>query len=180
MSLPGLPSLDLALTATGTLDNLSADFRMATEGQDRLTGDIRHFTEDGETRRFEARLGGDLAPVFSPEYRPFFGPDIQLTASGQRLADGRTELSRLDLAARSITLSGTGALAAGGVPERMELSGRIADPAGTPVLLPVGDSIVVDDVALDIGFDADEGEDWRAEIVTTGWTRPRPARRNCT
>lgn len=36
----------------------------------------------------------------------------------------------------------------------------------------MGDSIVVDDVALDIGFDADEGEDWRAEIVTTGLDTP--------
>ncbi len=172
-NLPGLPSLDLSVDGTGTLNDFTADINLATDGVTRLAGDITLMAEPrGEgppLRRFTADIGGDLAPVFTPEYRPFFGDDIRLNVRGARRPDGALNLEGLTLTADSITLEGQVAIGANGLPETVALTGQIANPAGGPVLLPVGaDPIEVTRVDLEISFDAARGEAWGATVNLIG------------
>ena len=173
LNLPGKPSVDLGIDGTGTLSDFKADIRLDTDGQTRLAGAITLTAEPrGEgppLRRFSADIGGDLAPLFTPQYRPFFGDNIQLVASGARRPDGAMNLEQLTLTADSLMLEGQVALAPDGLPVTLSLVGQIADPAGGPVLLPVGASpIKVARVDLDVSFDAATDETWIATVGLIG------------
>lgn len=172
LNLPGRPSVDLAIEGSGALSDFQADIRLATAGQERLAGQVRLMAgaggADRPDRRFEAELGGDLAPVFSPQFEPFFGPDIRLIASGTQFGDGRLALDRLDLTARALDLTGQLTLGADKAPQLIDITGHIADPAGAAVLLPIGGGVRVDDLDLDIAFDAARGDGWSADIVLNG------------
>lgn len=176
MDLPGRPSIALRVDGSGPLNDFAADIGLDTDGQERLKGAVT-LTATGEdgvvARQFTADLGGDIAPVFAPQYRPFFGPDIQLTVKGQSLADGRTVLEQLSLKADSLTLDGSVTVGANGLPELIALTGDIAAQDGGPVLLPVGGvDTRVGRIGLDVQFDATKGEDWTGKISITDLDRP--------
>jgi translocation and assembly module TamB len=186
MGLPGTPSLRLAVTGDAPVDDFTADLTLATDGQERLAGQIILQTlretgpaEEGApgteliTRRFVTRIGGDIAPIFAPDYRDFFGPDIQLAVTATQTPEGRVVLDGLDLSADAIRLTGTAALAADGWPERLALEGRIATPDGGPVLLPLsGPRTRVDGVDLDLSYDAETGDSWTLTLGVDGLERP--------
>lgn len=167
VTLPGRPSIDLSVEGSGPLTDFEADIELDTDGQERLAGQVRIGAADGG-RRFEGELGGDLAPVFSPQFEPFFGDDIRLVAGGTQYPDGRLTLDTFALSARAIELTGQVSLDADKAPQLIDIQGRIADPAGDAVLLPVGDNLQVDALDLDIEFDAETGPDWTADIVLNG------------
>jgi len=170
IDLPGRPALALDVTGDGPLSDFAADIGLATEGQERLAGQVT-LSESGTgpdgVRSFTADIGGDIAPVFTPQFRPFFGPDIRLQLEGRMYGDGRLEIPQLDLTAQAVTLSGNLALDAQKVPQRIRLKGRIAGGNG-PVLLPFGQDIRLNEATLDVAFDAAEGEDWRGTVAVTG------------
>lgn len=168
LNLPGQPSVDLSVSGAGVLSDFTADLRLATAGAERLEGQVQLLSDDTGTAGFEARLGGDLAPMFSPDVAPFFGPEVGLVARGARGADGSLSLDALDLTARALTLSGEVRLAPGGAPALIDVTGRIADPAGGPVRLPSGGGTTLEALDLDIRFDAAAGEDWTAALVLSG------------
>jgi translocation and assembly module TamB len=186
LDLPGTPSIRLAVTGNAPVDDFTADLSLATDGKERLDGQVTLQTlrEDGPaeegapgteliTRRFVTSIGGDIAPIFAPDYREFFGPDIQLDVTATQTPDGRVLLEGLDLTADAITLTGTAALAADGWPERLALQGRIASPDGGPVLLPLsGPRTRVDDVDLDLSYDAATGDTWTLALDIAGLERP--------
>ena len=185
MGLPGTPSVQLAITGDAPIDDFTADLTLATDGQERLGGQVILQTEretvtlDGDetedlvTRRVVAAIAGDIAPVFAPEYRDFFGPDIRLDVTATRDPDGRLRLEGLDLAADAIRLPGGADLAPTGWPERLDLTGRIAAPQGGPVLLPLsGPQTRVDSVDLDLTFDAAASDAWTLTADITGLARP--------
>ncbi len=179
LGIPGNPSLDLSIAGEGPLDDFLADIRLATDGEERLAGEVQLLSEPPEeeelrgAQRFRADLAGDIAPLFAPEYRDFFGNRISLNTEGARLPDGRMELSALDLQAEAISLSGEARLDADGMPKLIALEGRIAAPDGEPVLLPLpGPRTKIGEASLTLDFDAERGEDWRAEISTTQVARP--------
>ena len=186
MGLPGTPSLRLAVTGDAPVDDFTADLTLATDGQERLAGQVILQTlretgpaEEGApgteliTRRFVTRIGGDIAPIFAPDYRDFFGPDIQLAVTATQTPEGRVVLDGLDLSADAIRLTGTAALAADGWPERLALEGRIATPDGGPVLLPLsGPRTRVDGVDLDLSYDAETGDSWTLTLGVDGLERP--------
>ncbi len=190
MGLPGAPSVRLSVTGDAPVDDFTADLALATDGQDRLAGQVilQTLRETGPaaetategtpgtelvTRRFVTRIGGDIAPVFAPDYRAFFGPDIQLEVTATQTPEGRVLLEGLDLNADAIRLTGTAALAADGWPERLALTGRIAAPDGGPVLLPLsGPRTRVDGVDLDLSYDAATGDSWTLTLGVEGLERP--------
>ena len=186
MGLPGTPSLRLAVTGDAPVDDFTADLTLATDGQERLAGQVILQTlretgpaEEGApgteliTRRFVTRIGGDIAPIFAPDYRDFFGPDIQLAVTATQTPEGRVVLDGLDLSADAIRLTGTAALAADGWPERLALEGRIATPDGGSVLLPLsGPRTRVDGVDLDLSYDAETGDSWTLTLGVDGLERP--------
>lgn len=173
MGLPGTPSASLEIHGEGPFSDFSADVSLATEGVDRLAGKVTvKATEDAATG-FAADLSGDLAPLFLPDYAEFFGNRVALTVDGVRHADGRLALNRLDLSAKALTLAGSLALAADGLPQQFDLTGRIAAADGAPVLLPLTTDLPVKVTSADIalGFDAGQDEGWRAEARITGLDR---------
>ncbi|WOI56002.1 translocation/assembly module TamB domain-containing protein [Palleronia sp. LCG004] len=166
INLPGAPSLELSVEGQGPLSDFTADIALATDGEPRIDGTVT-LSESDEGQGFAVDIGGDIAPVFTPQYRPFFGPDIQLSAQGAIADSGAIRLDTFDLAAQSIDLQGQVVIGADGVPDLIDVTGEISGDDG-PVVLPVGQDVRVGRVGLDVQFDESVGEDWTGEIVVEG------------
>ncbi|WP_103334257.1 translocation/assembly module TamB domain-containing protein [Pseudotabrizicola formosa] len=174
LDLPGAPAVGLQINGTGPLDNFAATVNLTSDGAPRLAGTVTLLgTQDGGTR-FNADLGGDLAPLFLPQYAGFLGDAVSLDVSGLRTATGRVDLSALDLRARSVELRGQTIIAADGLPEVIALNGFLRDPDGNPVIIPGFDAgVSVRAARLEVAYDARTDESWRAvidaqEVVTPG------------
>lgn len=168
LGLPGEPAARLAVQGDGPLSDFTADIALQTDGEDRLSGQVTLSAApapaaEGATD-FAARLQGDLAPLFLPEYQDFFGPEVGLSATGRRMANGALDLSALDLTTRSLALTGSLSLDADAVPRRFALSGRIEDPAGQAVILPARSPVQLMRGELDLGYDAGVDETWRLNL----------------
>ncbi|WP_145105319.1 translocation/assembly module TamB domain-containing protein [Cereibacter sediminicola] len=173
LDLPGNPPLELTVQGTGPLSDYTADIRLVTDGEERLAGRVTLQGDAAQGRQFAAVLGGNVAPLFLPDYAEFFGPDVQLDVAGTRASDGRLDLSRLNLATQALRLEGNLVLAADGLPERIALAGQIASADGTPVLLPLsGPETRVGRADLNVSFDATQGEAWTARLQVAGLDRP--------
>ncbi len=162
IGIPGAPALELTVAGTAPLDDFAARIRLASDGQERLAGTVA-LTADGETSGFAVDVAGDIAPLFLPDYRAFFGDRIALTAAGRRTATGALVLDDLTLAAAQVTLAGAGRIAPDGVPEALALDLAIAAGGAAPVLLPIpGDPVRVGGARLTLAFDPAAGDEgWR-------------------
>jgi translocation and assembly module TamB len=171
IGLPGNPELSLTIDGEGTLDDFAAEIALVTDGVERLAGNVR-LIGDEDAQRFSVDLGGDIAPLFAPDYAEFFGDRIALVTEGARYSDGRLELSALDLTARAIELSGDLVIGADNLPRRIDLTGRIASPEGTPVLLPLsGPRTEIGLLDLIVAYDQSDGEGWRLDLSGTDLLR---------
>ena len=169
--LPGSPSVDFAILGTAPISAYAADIRLATGGAERLAGQITTFTEENRSG-LTVDISGDIAPVFAPEYRPFFGDDITLSATAFQTEDGRKVLENLSLRAEALELTGDANLDVDGMPLNFDLQGVIAGTDNNPVLLPLsGDPTEVGRVRLDVSFDASTGDDWDASFQIDELTR---------
>ncbi|MCI2400238.1 translocation/assembly module TamB domain-containing protein [Aliiroseovarius subalbicans] len=178
LNLPGRPSVRLEVDGSGALDNFAASIALNTDGERRLSGQVKVSGATGAqdnttgTRRFAAQLGGDIAPLFLPEYRDFFGDDIRLALTGEHNGDGEIRLEDLSLGTDALRLDGQAALAPGGWPTRIALSGRIARPEGSAVLLPLsGAQTRVQSADLALNFDAATDDSWRANFSAAELSR---------
>lgn len=172
LGVPGAPQAALSIKGAGPLSAFAADVALQTDGAPRLAGQVRLLGQNDGGAGFEADLGGDLAPLFLPDYAAFFGPSVRLEASGRRWADGRLELSRLTLAARALRLEGAGLIGADGVPARFDLGGRIAAPEGGAVLLPFGGTATrIASADLAAAFDAAVSDRFTLSAAITGLER---------
>ena len=174
-NLPGTPPLSLDVDGTGPLSDYAAVIDLSTDGVTRLAGDVR-LQGVGEAEAgglaFAADVGGDVTALLIPDYQPFFGPDVRLVAEGLRSADGALDLEQFALTARSLDLRGSAAIGADGQPQSFALDGRLADPAGGPLRLPVAAEAFVDDAVLSAGFDAEAGEAWTLDLRAEGVETP--------
>ena len=168
LGIMGQPPLALTLRGNGVIDDFTAAVALSTDGVDRLRGTVKTVTAAAGSalaRSFAADLSGDIAPLFAPAYRSFFGSNLHLSASGSRMDDGALELSSFALDAGAIRLSGSLRLNADGLPDSANLSGRIAAAGGAPVLLPLpGARTEVTDASLTLQFDAANGPEWQGSI----------------
>ncbi|MDP3960002.1 MAG: translocation/assembly module TamB domain-containing protein [Pseudorhodobacter sp.] len=173
LGLPGAPSVVLTIKGEGPITEYNADLRLASDGVDRLTGRVSLQARSENGQRFSANLTGDLAPLFLPAYAEFFGPIVQLQLAGIRSDDGRLDLSQLSLRTRALTLDGGLVLAADGLPEKFDLTGRLGQDDGLPVLLPLSTdqptSVTSADLAL--AFDATKGDGWQGSAAVIGLAR---------
>ncbi|MEL6168903.1 MAG: translocation/assembly module TamB domain-containing protein [Pseudomonadota bacterium] len=174
--LPGEPSVDLALAGAGPLDRFDATLSLATDAEDRLTGQVRtspERTDDGRNwTAFSASLSGNITPLFLPEYQEFFGPDTSLELIGRSDGDGHVDVNAFSLRAATLDLSGEGEIVAGR-PSQFMARGRLAAEDGRPVLLPLsGPKTRIERADLVLDFDAQRGEAWSGEIAATGLDRP--------
>ncbi|MEO1638477.1 MAG: translocation/assembly module TamB domain-containing protein [Pseudomonadota bacterium] len=172
LDLPSAPPVALNVAGTGPLDAFAADLGLATDGQDRLAGTFSLTGADGG-QRIALDVGGDISPLFAPEYGAFFGNDAHLAAEVLQSADGRIDVPELTLQAGRIALDGTVAIASGGWPERISLTGGITDTGNDPILLPLsGPRTFVDGVDLRIAYNGVVSENWEATLQVDGLSRP--------
>lgn len=162
------PSVTAQISGEGPLDGFTADLRLATNGQPRVTGNASISAEssaDGEPgRAFRLELGGDVASLLPPDDRTFFGPDTQLVADGWRGDSGRLNVPELMIDTDALNLSGSVTTNEKGAPQSAKLLlalGRDAEASELPVKLPgAGGDTTVDSGMLELQYDAAEGEGW--------------------
>ncbi|WP_296373821.1 translocation/assembly module TamB domain-containing protein [Yoonia sp.] len=172
LNLPGKPAVELTIDGTAPLSDYNATLAIATDGQDRLNGTFG-LTETAAGRRVRLDAGGDVSPLFAPDYQAFFGTNVSLTTDVLLAQDGRVDISTLDFQSQRLTLKGAVQVSARGWPERIDLIGEIAARDGEPVLLPLsGPRTFIDSADLAIVYDAAASDDWRADIAIAGLARP--------
>lgn len=167
LNLPGKPSVDLGIEGSGPLTDFAASLELQTDGEDRLTGTLTVTgNEDTGGTLFNTSLSGDLAPLFLPEYRDFFGPQVALDVVAEQSATGRLDIQTLSLIAASVQLTGFASIAPDGLPEAFALNGTLGDPTGGAVVLPGSNgAVALQSADIDIGYDARNDEAWRAKIT---------------
>ncbi|TNF59617.1 MAG: hypothetical protein EP307_10150 [Rhodobacteraceae bacterium] len=172
LNIPGAPETALSVVGTGPLDDFTARIRLATEKVERLGGTVTLQGAEAGATRFAADLGGDVTPLFAPEYRGFFGPNVQLAAAGLRAGDGALTLERMDLRSQALSLSGRVALNAQGWPLLLDIEGRIAQADGADVVLPLaGPQTRLRGATLDLDYDAAAGDRLAGRIGIDGFAR---------
>ena len=174
--LPGTPAIDLSVKGEGPVDDFTADIRLASAGEERLAGQVVLSTEAAETpdtaptQVIRADIAGDMAPLFAPEYRGFFGTEIALKTLVHLFADGQTTLDNLSLTTAAMTLKGMVSVSPDGLPDKFDVTLRMADPAGKPLLLPVsGGQTFLNRADLTAAFDAEKGERWTLSGIVEGF-----------
>ncbi|MFM7656351.1 MAG: translocation/assembly module TamB domain-containing protein [Paracoccaceae bacterium] len=172
LGIPARPKAALTIAGKGPFSAFVADIALSTNDAPRLTGRVVTQSAAEETG-FAANLSGDLAPLFLPDYAGFFGPNVSLVAQGTAHDDGRLDLSRAHLTAKALDLTGALSLAADGSPRQFSLQGRIAQPDGTPVLLPLATDLPVrlQSAELGLSYDKAMGEGWTASASLFGLDR---------
>ena len=165
LNLPGQPPVNMSVEGSGPLDDFTADVAVATDGAERLAGQITLGTQtprrasDTPDRRIQADIGGDITTLLAPRYREFFGEDISLTIDALLESSGAIEISTFALNAQAAQLEGKVTLNQERWPSLIDITGRIANPDGTPILLPVGgDGTSVENVMLRVDYDAADGD----------------------
>ncbi|WP_245999244.1 hypothetical protein [Paracoccus methylarcula] len=162
------PSVSAQISGEGPLDGFTANLRLATSGQPRVTGNASltaEASEDGAPgRAFRLELGGDIASLLPPDDRTFFGPNTQLLAEGWRGDDGRLNVPVLMIDTDALNLSGSVATNPQGAPQSAVLLmtlGRDAGASDVPVKLPGGGkNATVESGRLELQYDAAEGQGW--------------------
>ena len=171
LDIPGAPSASLRVEGTGPVDDYAANIVLATDGAERLKGTVTVKGEDGG-QHVLADVGGDLAPILAPEQLDFFGTEIALRLDALRSPAGRLTLNDFDLSARSLSLSGKGEIAADGLPEWFDVTGTLAAPDNTPVLLPFGEDIRVSRAEFHLATKPDDKDSWSGEVSVDGFDQP--------
>ncbi|EYD76278.1 hypothetical protein Rumeso_02127 [Rubellimicrobium mesophilum DSM 19309] len=177
LSLPGLPSVALHVEGTGPIDDYGARISLATDGEQRIAGDVAlqtTATRNGEvtSRAFGLDVRGDVTALLAPDAGRFFGDDVVLRTKGIRREDGSLVLTSLDLRGQAITLDGSAEITPEGWPARIDLTGEIGTEGGPAVPLPGAGDTTVSHVNLDIGYDRSQGEGWTGTFAIDGLARP--------
>ena len=172
LGLPGKPSVALDLAGSGPLEAFAAELRLATAGEDRLTGVFAILAPGADGHRLVAQVKGNIAPLLAPEYADFFGTEVSLDLDARRSSGGRITVDRFDLAARSLSVAGRAELAADGLPEFLDLTGRLAAPDGAPMLLPLsGEPTRVQSADFALRTTRGPEDSWTARLAVDGLDR---------
>ncbi len=165
LGLPGRPDLRLSVEGEGPITDFTAQIALQTEGEDRLAGQVITSSSDTGDQLVTVDIGGDIRPLLLPDYRSFFGDDTRLQAQVRQDADGGTSLDALRLASAALSLEGNVALTARGLPDVVDLTGRITPPDGDTVRLPIGGAAADLGAAdLAVTFDRAAGESYSLTI----------------
>ncbi len=169
--LPGAPAVDFSIRGEAPFSDFTAEISLATDGVERLAGQV-NISETESARRLVANIGGDIAPVFAPQFRDFFGDTLTLEAEALLQDDGRIIVPDFSLFARELALFGSVELTADKMPRIIDITGRIAPENGDTVLLPLaGSRTEVSRANLAVQFDAEQSEDYVAVIRLADFAR---------
>ena len=173
LGVPDRPEFSLRVSGAGPVNDLTTDIQLETDGTDRLAGQIALSGTDAGGTGFAANLSGDVTALFAPQYRPFFGPKVQIAARGSRDADGALSLTEMRLDAEMISLGGQVELNPEGWPLRLNLRGRIEHPGGETALLPLPSAETrIGGATFAVTFDAANGDAITARADVRELDRP--------
>lgn len=173
LGIPGAPATELSLVGAGPLEDFAADLRIATDGQERIAGTINLASVEAGGYRLRADVAGNLAPLLAPENIDFFGTDIILTLDATRSLTGALAVERFSIDTQALRVAGQAQIAADGVPEAISLSGTLASPDGTPVLLPFGEvPTTVGNAQFQLSTSGGEQTEWSLTARIDGLSRP--------
>ncbi|WP_432817065.1 translocation/assembly module TamB domain-containing protein [Sulfitobacter sp. JB4-11] len=179
LSIPDQPTLDLMIEGAGPLDDLVTDLALSTAGQERLAGQVTLGVQPSRRnaaqpdRRVQANIGGDVTALLAPRFQEFFGEDVRLRIDALLESSGAVEVSTFDLNARAAQIAGNLTLNADGWPSLIDITGRVANPDGTPVLLPLGgEAKTVEGMDLRVAYDAENGDALDANFDITALSMP--------
>lgn len=158
------PPIKLGLAGSGPVDDLDLALTLDAASQRVLTGNLTLSGAD-TGRQFEVSASGPIGQLVEPQLRDLFGDQSVLDVAGTTREAGGLEVERFSLESGALQLSGSGATAADGFPTRIELTGSIRAPGGTPVVLPVpGAQTSVRNARLDFDFGGTRLATWSGTI----------------
>ncbi|MFT4011901.1 MAG: translocation/assembly module TamB domain-containing protein [Paracoccus sp. (in: a-proteobacteria)] len=163
----GRPAIQAQINGTGPLSDYTANIKLATDDEPRVTGTVSVKAEarDGaQGTAFRAALDGDISSLTSPRNQQFFAGKSYIRADGWRGADGRLLVPELKVVTGGLDLSGSVATTAKGAPESANLTLLLGSDAGAtqlPVALPFGDQpLTVTSGSLRLVYDISQGSGW--------------------
>ncbi len=160
--IPGSPSLDLTLVGNDPLSDFTADLALRTGGIERLAGRIALRDLPDTTpleREITADVAGDVADLFLPDYRDFFGRRIELVLRARQGEAIGLDISDLSLVTRGMRMRGSVDLSPAFLPQDVDLTARIGTDIGLPVVLPLpGPPVLVHDADLALTYDETAGD----------------------
>lgn len=173
LNIPGRPATDFRISGAGPISDFVAEVSLATDGQDRLAGTVRLNGDDAGGVGLQADLGGNLAPLFLPDYAEFLGTDLRLALNARRASSGAVTVERLSLQAQSLSVEGQVSLAADGVPSDLLLRGKLAAPDGDPLLLPLGGAPTrINSATFTLASGQADGSGWTLDANLAGLDQP--------
>ncbi|MFZ5750541.1 MAG: translocation/assembly module TamB domain-containing protein [Pseudomonadota bacterium] len=172
IGIPDQPALSLAASGRGPIDDFRADVALGSDGVPRLTGSVTFGKSASGGSAFTADLSGDVAPLFLPDYRDFFGSQLHLVARGSRGADGALDLSDLSIDSAGLDVTGQFRSAADGTPQLARISLKAGLDGASETLLPLtGEPTYIRRADLVVSHDAAAGPDWSVTGTLDGFRR---------
>ncbi len=173
--IPESPSLELTLAGTDPLSDFTADLAFRTDGVERLAGQIALRDLPDTTppeREITADVAGDVADLFLPDYRDFFGRRVELVLRARQGEAVGFDISDLTLLTRGMQLRGSVNLSPAFLPQDVDLTARIGTDLGLPVVLPIpGPPMLVHDADLALTYDEAAGDTFALDFAGTGVMR---------
>jgi translocation and assembly module TamB len=173
--IPGSPSLELTLKGEDPLSDFTATLGLRTSDIDRLSGTIglRDLPgADTPEREITADVAGDVADLFLPDYRDFFGRRIALTLRARQGDAIGLDVEQLELVTRGLQLTGSANLSPAYLPQELDLQAHLGTDLGLPVVLPMpGPPVLVHEADLDITYDETAGDTFAVRMDGTGVMR---------
>ncbi|MDF3607305.1 translocation/assembly module TamB domain-containing protein [Paracoccus sp. DMF-8] len=167
VGIEGRPAVKAEIKGQGPLSQFAADLRMATDGQDRVTGRValNAAEQDGQPgTSFRVEMSGDIAALVPAEHKDFFGASSQLLAEGWRGQSGKLNIPALMVDTDALNLSGSVTTTDKGAPQSAVLLlnlGEDADASTVPVRLPWADKpTTVRSGSLQLSYDAAQDSVW--------------------
>lgn len=167
VGIEGRPAVKAEIKGQGPLGQFAADLRMATDGQDRVTGRLalNAAEQDGQPGTgFRVEMSGDIAALVPAEHKDFFGASSQLLAEGWRGDSGKLSIPVLMVDTDALNLSGSVTTTDQGAPQSAVLLlnlGEDADAPTVPVRLPWADKpTTVRSGSLQLSYDAAQDSVW--------------------
>ena len=177
-TLPGQPSLELTLKGEGPVDDFAAALTFATDGEERLAGDITLRGSSEAGHRVDVDIAGDLRPLIPAQDQDFLGPRQELRANVLLASDGTIALDEMTLTTAVVALNGEAQIGSDGWPRLLRLDGRLASADGTPVSLPAGTVVtLIDEATIALKYDVDQGDAFTLDVIAQGLDRPDVAMR---
>lgn len=178
-NLPGQPALNVTIEGEDPLDDFTANIMLATDGQNRLGGQVRAQAvtegegDDQKTRtRIEADLAGDLRPLFEEQYQAFFGGESVLHLDATRFENKAIRVADLFLQTEALELRGNALVNPRGWPQNAQIAGTLAPPDGASVVLPIaGPETRIASAKIEFDYDALRGDGWVGAFQLDGFER---------